>query len=86
MEKGLFKDSGIPTPEIFLKKLSQLHHLIQKERDSGKERTKNSSKPFVDGNIVYLPKKGKAFFVGDLHGDFEAVVSIIVQTKFLESM
>ena len=47
---------------------------------------KLSSKCRQDGKIVYLPKNGKVFYIDDLHGDFEAVVSIIRQTAFLEAM
>ncbi|MER3570340.1 MAG: hypothetical protein C4348_01930, partial [Patescibacteria group bacterium] len=41
---------------------------------------------FVDGHIAYLPKRGEAIFVGDLHGDAEAVESILEQTGFIERM
>lgn len=85
MEKGLFGDSGVPTPETFLRKLSQFNSLISKERSDGGQKAEKIEKPFMDGNIVYLPKRGKAFFVGDLHGDFEAVVSVVTQSEFLGS-
>lgn len=36
--------------------------------------------------IVFLPRRGSAFFIGDLHGDFEALVSIVRQTNFVKAM
>jgi hypothetical protein len=47
----------------------------------------NALQKITSGNrIVQLPKKGEAVFVGDIHGDFEAIVSIVKQVQFLEAM
>ncbi len=82
MLKGLFADSGTPSYEKLCAELTSLGK-IQK-REGQEERKKN--KVSINGNIVYLPKRGIAFFVGDLHGDLEALVSIVKQTGFLEAM
>jgi len=80
--KGLFADSGIPSYDKFCAKLTSLTKIQKKE----KQAEKKEKEVFINGNISYLPSKGKAYFVGDLHGDFEALVSIIQQTGFLEAM
>ena len=78
--KGLFADSGAPTYELFCDKLTLLEKLLSKEK---KDAKKKDNEVFVEGNIVYVSKKGKAAFVGDLHGDFEALISIVNQFGFL---
>jgi len=70
--KGLFEDSGIPVYEKFRTKINMLNE--------------PKCKTLIDGKIVFLPKQGKAFFIGDLHGDFEALISIGKQTNFLVAM
>lgn len=40
----------------------------------------------VIGKIAYLPSEGWAIFVGDLHGDYETLETIIKQMYFLQSM
>jgi serine/threonine-protein phosphatase PP1 catalytic subunit len=70
---GLFEDSGIPKYEDLSKKLVRLGGL-------------KNSRPLVNRRIVSLPGEGRGIFVGDLHGDFEAVVSIVKQTNFIKDM
>jgi len=79
---GLFLESGIPSYEDFRSKLISLAKLSV-AREAKKRRL---SKLFIKGNIVYLPDKGTGVFVGDLHGDLEAVVSIVNQIDFLTRM
>ena len=76
--KGLFADSGAPTYELFCEKLTSLKKLLHEEK-----KEKKIGRVSIDGNIVYLPKRGKAAFVGDLHGDLEAIISIENQFNFL---
>ncbi len=82
MLKGLFVDSGTPSYETFYTKLNSLRKLIGKEKKDEKKKDKISR----DGNIAYLPNRGTAVFIGDLHGDFEALVSIVNQLDFLNAM
>ncbi len=80
--EGLFLESGIPSYEDFRSKLISLAKLST-ARETKKRRL---SKLFIKGNIVYLPNKGTGVFVGDVHGDLEAVVSIVNQIDFLTRM
>jgi hypothetical protein len=73
--EGLFKDSGIPSEKVFFSKLDALRKLAP-----------TSTLLQINGNIARLPKKGIAYWIGDLHGDLEAVVSIVKQTGFLKAM
>ena len=41
---------------------------------------------FVDEYVAYLPREGEAIMVGDTHGDFEATMSSIEQSGFIENM
>lgn len=82
MLEGLLADSGIPPYEKFCARLNSLKE-IQKKEKGGKKR---NNKVFIDEKIAYLPQKGTAFFIGDLHGDFEALVSIVKQARFFEAM
>jgi hypothetical protein len=50
------------------------------------EKLRNLKKLMTDGKVIYLPSKGEANFIGDVHGDLEAVISIVEQTKFLKAM
>jgi len=72
----------ISTSENFLDKLTIFRDLSQKE----KHRTKGKNKIFVRGNIAYLPQRGIGAFIGDLHGDFEALESIARQLDFFDLM
>ncbi len=83
MLKELSTDSGIPACKTLYDKLNSLKDLLQKEKAKVK---KSSINVRTNGNIAYLPKKGKAIFVGDLHGDFEALVSIVKQSRFFGAM
>ncbi len=70
---GSCRNSGIPSCEKLAAKLSAL--------DKGRLQ-----ELLPDGRIIRLPSEGEGIFIGDLHGDFEAIVSIIRQTDFIEAM
>lgn len=72
----------IPSFEEFSEKINQLKDITQQQ----KRRRKNNNRIYIRGNIVYLPNKGVGAFVGDLHGDFEALSSILYQTDFFNLM
>lgn len=50
------------------------------------EKLKKLKQLMTKEKIIYLPNKGEANFIGDIHGDFEAVVSIVEQTGFIPAM
>jgi len=72
--------------------IRDIEAILDRERKQGKGKLKNTvqemqdQENFVDNGIAYLPAKGKAIFVGDLHGDFGALMSILEKTKFIENM
>jgi len=84
------------SPEILSEKIEILKEILQQERENGRGKLKDTieeikrspagNEYFVDGSVAYLPEKGKAFFIGDIHGDPAAVASIVKQTQFIESM
>lgn len=83
MLEELSKDLDILSCQILCSKLNSLKDLLQTEKARGK---RDNVDICTNGNIVYLPKSGEAVFVGDLHGDFEALVSIVGQSGFFEAM
>lgn len=74
---------GAPEVKALRKNLGLLKQLLRKQRGEGR---KKGAKISVDGNIAYLPDKGEAIFVGDLHGDSEALSSILNQTDFYKAV
>jgi protein phosphatase len=44
----------------------------------------NLERSVVDRGVVYLPKEGKAVFVGDTHGELSTLKQIISDTNFIE--
>lgn len=95
-KKEIFKEAGEHSPEVFFKKMRDLRGILENEKEKGEGKLRETideirespdgEESFVDKSVVYLPKKGEAIFVGDLHGDSEAVESIVEQTKFIEEM
>lgn len=69
--QGLFKDSGIIPYEQMIRKIELFSEI---------------KSPFTKDRIVYLPDKGRAVFIGDIHGDVEAVVSIVRQVDFFRAI
>lgn len=72
--------------------ISETDDILKKEREKGKGKLKDNIEEikereyFFDYPAVYLPVKGEVIFIGDTHGDVEATLSIIKQTRFLERM
>lgn len=50
------------------------------------QKSENGDEYFVDGKIAYLPMKGKAVFIGDIHGDSISTEAIVKQVEFIEEM
>lgn len=50
------------------------------------QKSKNGNEYFVDGRIAYLPMRGKAVFIGDIHGDSISTEAIVRQVEFIEEM
>lgn len=94
--KNEIANSGEVSAESLSKGLGFTKEKLLRERGLGvgklgntiKEikQSANGNEYFVDGKVAYLPARGEAIFVGDIHGDSGAVESILEQTKFIENM
>lgn len=85
-------------PEKIEGLIGNVRKILQEEKERGKnflagakkiseiEEGLHGSEYFVDGNVAYLPRRGEGIFIGDIHGDSEAIISIIEQTGFIEDM
>jgi len=92
----IFDKAGEHLPEILFDKIKDLEAILKFQKEAGKGKLKDKisdiregpdgDKAFIDESVAYLPKKGEAIFVGDIHGDAEAVKSIVKQNKFIERM
>jgi protein phosphatase len=67
--------------------IGNVKEILQNERVEGKLRERipdiQETQPFVENGVVYLPKEGTAYFIGDLHGDFTSLKRILEQTDFI---
>jgi serine/threonine-protein phosphatase PP1 catalytic subunit len=96
IKREIFETAGKRTPEQIRGLISQVESILISEKERGRGKLKdtieqirtgpNGNEYFVDGDIAYLPEKASAIFIGDIHGDAEAVVSIVEQTRFIENM
>ncbi len=78
------------------KLIQEVGNLLDQERERGRgrladtisetESSKNGVEYFVDGGVVYIPRAERGIFVGDLHGDSQAVDAIIKHSKFEKRM
>jgi hypothetical protein len=95
-KKEVFEEAGEHSPEVLFEKMRDLEGWLRHEKEEGEGKLKDTineirkgpdgEKSFVDKSVAYLPPKGEAVFIGDLHGDSEAAESIIEQSKFIEKM
>lgn len=96
IKREIFETAGKRNPEQIRGLISATESILisEGERGRGKLRdtidqikeSESGNEYFVDQNVAYLPERGSAVFIGDLHGDAEAVVSIVEQTRFIENM
>ena len=95
-KKELYENAGERSFEGVSELIQDVGEIFEKESEHGEgfvtgkisdvENGPFGKEAFVDKHIAYLPRKGEAVFVGDTHGDFEATVSALEQTGFIESM
>lgn len=66
--------------------------ILLQEKNQGRKKLRstidkiNYDKPFFDYPVVFLPNKGKAYFIGDTHGDDISVKAILKQIDFFEKV
>lgn len=95
-KREIFDMAGNRTPEEVEEMIVDVGIILREEKERGEdfledtiseiERGSNGEKYFVDGNVAYLPRKGEAYFVGDIHGDADSLISIIEQSEFIQDM
>ena len=96
IKKELYENAGERTAEEVEELIADVGEIFKRESEHGEgfivgkvsdvENGPFGQEYFIDKHIAYLPRKGEAVFVGDTHGDFEATVSALEQTDFIESM
>lgn len=85
-ENIIQKIEKLTSPQI-QKLTKQVIDILLKEKKKGKGKLKNKisdikeKETFTDNNIIFLPSDKKAIFIGDLHGDFKALCSILEKIK-----
>lgn len=83
MFEEIIKKSKELKEEEFLDLLDEVTSLLKGEsKKKGKLEEKifqiKENEPFCEGKVIYLPAKGEAVFVGDLHGDFRSLEKILL--------
>lgn len=96
MKKYIFENSDNISAEVLINDINDLDQYLLTQKEIGKGKLLNTigeiknspdgKRFFVDDSVCYLPAKGEAVFVGDIHGDSESIISIVEQTKFIERM
>lgn len=80
----------VATWREFTDLIVSVESVYREQHNRGKGKLKKSileisaHEAFLSFPVVYLPKKGKAIFIGDTHGDSVAITSIIRQERFIE--
>ena len=59
--------------------IQEVTTILSEERKEGK-----TGEQTVRGGLVYLPPRGKALLVGDLHGDLDSLTYILLKSGFIE--
>ncbi len=95
-KKEIFEKAGERSPEEVRQLLGKVREILRKEKEQGAgkladnisaiENGPNGKECFVDNGVAYLPREGDAVFIGDTHGDADATISIIEQSRFVENM
>ena len=87
--KAIFERAGERTEEEVQALIQEYSDLIAKEKDRGEGKLKDTigemkgSESFVDRNVAYIQGDCEAIFIGDTHGDPDAVRAIIGQSDFV---
>ncbi len=74
IEKGSFLNA-----DDFSALIGEVNVILEKEREEGK-----TGEQVIRGGLVYLPLKGKALLVGDLHGDMKSLIYILARSGYME--
>lgn len=78
---------NMKNPKEIIKLTQKVIDILKKEKGKGKGKLKNKiskikeKEIFTDNNIIFLTGSRKAIFIGDLHGDFKALCSILKKIK-----
>jgi protein phosphatase len=76
----LARKAAASTAEEFSSLVKTNVEVLVKERSRGR-----SGELDIEGGLVYLPSRGKAIVVGDLHGDLQSLIFILEDSGFIRS-
>lgn len=77
--KELIEKASFLNADDFSALTDEVNVILEREREEGK-----TGEQTIRGGLVWLPLKGKALLVGDLHGDLESLASILIKSGFVE--
>lgn len=77
--KELIEKASFLNADDFSALTEEVNVILEREREEGK-----TGEQTIRGGLVWLPLKGKALLVGDLHGDLESLASILIKSGFVE--
>lgn len=86
VKRKIYEVASEREPEKIRELISNVRKKLKEEREKGKgflkdareiseiEEGPHGSEYFVDGNVAYLPRRGEGIFIGDIHGDSDAII------------
>jgi protein phosphatase len=77
--KELIEKASFLNADDFSALIGEVNVILEKEREEGK-----TGEQVIRGGLVYLPLKGKALLVGDLHGDMKSLTYILARSGYME--
>jgi len=77
--KELIEKTSFLNADDFSVLIQEVTLILKKERERG-----GTSEQVIRGGLVYLPLKGKALLVGDLHGDMKSLTYILASSGYME--
>ncbi len=77
--KELIEKTSFLNADDFSVLIGEVNLILEKERKEGK-----TGEQVIRGGLVYLPLKGRALLVGDLHGDMKSLTYILARSAYVE--
>ncbi|MQY58457.1 MAG: hypothetical protein GH144_02440, partial [Clostridia bacterium] len=77
--KELIEKASFLNADDFSALIGEVNLILEKEREEGK-----TGEQVIRGGLVYLPLKGRALLVGDLHGDMKSLIYILSSSGYME--
>ena len=77
--RDLIEKTSFLNADDFSALIGEVDVILEKEREEGR-----TGEQVIRGGLVYLPLKGKALLVGDLHGDIKSLICVLVRSGYIE--